>query len=155
MPHLLAHCDTRGGPDATERLLRYADGTPITARRYDYLWQRVGRHLPWAAAQQISTDWLRHTTLTWVERSFGFAVAQAYAGHSDHARDASATATYVRGVHEVAAALMALTGEPHPLCPGRWQSGRPGYGPDGTQHSAEPVPGGVASHLTQVPSPPG
>jgi len=153
MSHLLAHRDTRGGPDSGERLLRYANGTSVTARRYDYLWQRLGRHLPWVAAQQITTHWLRHTTLTWVERSFGYAVAQAYAGHSGHARDASATATYVRaGVHEVAAALAALTGEPHPLCPGPAQSGRPGDGPAGLQHSAEPVPDSAARRLTKDPS---
>ena len=58
----------------------------------------------------------RHTTLTWVERNFGYAVAQAYAGHTDSGSDAGATATYVRATaHEVAAALAALTGEPHPL----------------------------------------
>ncbi len=61
----------------------------------------------------------RHTTLTWVERNFGFAVAEAYAGHEDNrrgARSMGAMATYVRaGLPEVATALAALTGEPHPL----------------------------------------
>jgi integrase/recombinase XerC len=60
-----------------------------------------------------------HTTLTWVERQFGFAVAQAYAGHEDRGRGArsmAAMATYVRaGLPEVATALAALTGEPRPL----------------------------------------
>ena len=59
--------------------------------------------------------------MTWVERRFGFAVAQAYAGHQDTARGAramSATGTYVRaGLPEVATALAVLTGEPHPLAP--------------------------------------
>ncbi len=54
-----------------------ADGTPLTYRRYDHLWQRIGEHLPWVAVQQISTHWLRHTTLTWVERYFGNAAARA------------------------------------------------------------------------------
>lgn len=55
--------------------------------------------------------------LTWVEHRFGYAVARAYAGHTDNAGgDASTTSTYVRAsVHEVAAALATLTGEPHPL----------------------------------------
>jgi hypothetical protein len=61
----------------------------------------------------------RHATLTWVERNFGFAVAEAYAGHEDNRRGAramGAMATYVRaGLPEVATALAALTGEPHPL----------------------------------------
>ena len=99
------------------RLLRYADGRAVTYRRYDGLWVRIGRQPPWARTQQISTHWLRHTTLTWVERNFGFAVAHAYAGHTDGAGDnGSATSTYVRAtITEVAAALAALTGEPHPL----------------------------------------
>jgi integrase/recombinase XerC len=121
MTHLLAHAETRGGLDSGERLLRYATGKPITARRYDYLWNRLGEHLPWVKTQQVTTHWIRHTILTWVERRFGFAVAQAYAGHQDAARGAramSATGTYVRaGLPEVAAALAVLTGEPHPLAP--------------------------------------
>ena len=41
---------------------------------------------------------------------------EAYAGHTDSGSEAGATATYVRATtHEVAAALAALTGEPHPL----------------------------------------
>ena len=54
--------------------------------------------------------------MTWVERNFGYAVARAYAGHTDGGSEAGATATYVRAsLAEVAAALAALTGEPHPL----------------------------------------
>ena len=34
------------------------------------------------ATQDISTHWIRHTILTWVERNFGYAVARAYAGHT-------------------------------------------------------------------------
>ena len=49
-------------------------------------------------------------------RNFGYAVAQAYAGHTDGGSDTGATSTYVRAsLSEVAAALAALTGEPHPL----------------------------------------
>ncbi|HET6290888.1 MAG TPA: hypothetical protein VFG15_29595 [Amycolatopsis sp.] len=49
-----------------------------------------------------------------MERNFGFAVARAYAGHSN-SRD-NITAGYVKAdIHEVATALAALTGEPHPL----------------------------------------
>ena len=79
-------------------------------------WTRLGRHLPWVRTQQISMHWIRHTTLTWVERNFGYAVARAYAGHTDSGSEAGATATYVRAsISEVAAALTTLTGEPHPL----------------------------------------
>jgi integrase/recombinase XerC len=43
-------------------------------------------------------------------------VARAYAGHTESSGDVGATSTYVRAsLSEVAAALAALTGEPHPL----------------------------------------
>ncbi len=115
MAHLRAHATERGAPP-DGRLLRYRDGRPCTYRRYDHLWQRLGRLLPWVAVQGISAHWLRHTTLTWVERQFGYAVARAYAGHAQAGGDAGTTATYVRAsIQEVAQALSALTGERHPL----------------------------------------
>jgi integrase/recombinase XerC len=115
MTHLQQHARDRHAP-ATGQLLRYRNGQPITTRRYDHLWQRIGQHLPWVAIQQISTHWLRHTTLTWVERNFGYGVARAYAGHTDSGNDAGTTTTYIRAtLHEIAAALGTLTGEPHPL----------------------------------------
>jgi integrase/recombinase XerC len=115
MRHLQAHAAERHAP-AAGQVLRYRNGRPISRRRYDHLWTRIGRHLPWVATQQISTHWLRHTTLTWVERNFGYAVARAYAGHTDSGSEPGATATYVRAtLAEVAAAIAALTGEAHPL----------------------------------------
>ena len=55
-------------------------------------------------------------SLTWVERNFGYAVARAYAGHTDGGSETGATTTYVRAsLAEIAATLAALTGEPHPL----------------------------------------
>ena len=68
---------------------------------------------PGVRTQQISTHRIRHTTLTWVERNFGYAVARAYAGHTDSGSETSATATYVRA--SLAEMAAALTGEPHPL----------------------------------------
>ena len=115
MAALLRHAAERHAPPDGQ-LLRYRTGRRITYRRYDHLWDRLGRYLPWVRAQQISMHWIRHTTLTWVERNFGYAVAKAYAGHTDTGSDTGATATYVRATtHEVATALAALTGEPHPL----------------------------------------
>ena len=76
MAALVRHAEERHAPP-DGRLLRYTDGRPVTYRRYDGLWVRIGRHLPWVRTQQISTHWIRHTTLTWVERNFGFAVAHA------------------------------------------------------------------------------
>ena len=115
MGRLTEHGQERHAPPDGQ-LLRYANGRPITRRRYDHLWTRIGRELPWVATQGISTHWIRHSVLTWVERNFGYAVAHAYAGHTDGGSEAGATATYVRAsLSEVAAALAALTGEPHPL----------------------------------------
>ncbi|MGW0241554.1 tyrosine-type recombinase/integrase [Micromonospora chalcea] len=115
MRHLQQHAEERQAV-GTGQLLRYRNGHPITYRRYDHLWVRIGEHLPWVHVQQISTHWLRHTTLTWVERNFGYAVARAYAGHSDSGSDVGTTSTYIRAsLQEVAAALAALTNEPHPL----------------------------------------
>jgi integrase/recombinase XerC len=114
MAYLQQHGRDRHAPPSGQ-LLRYVDGRPITTRRYDHLWVRLGKNLPWVATQQVSTHWLRHTTLTWVERNFGYAIARAYAGHTDSG-NAGTTATYVRAtITEVAGALAALTGEPHPL----------------------------------------
>lgn len=113
--HLQRHSDDRNDGDEHDPLLRYRNGDPITRRRYDHLWNRIGEHLPWVAAQQISTHWLRYTTLTWVERHFGYAVARAYAGHNGRT-DFGTTATYVRAdLYEIALALASLSGEPHPL----------------------------------------
>lgn len=113
MRHLVQHAAERGGPRSGQ-LLRYRNGKPITTRRFDHLWTRVGEVLPWVATQGISTHWIRHTTLTWVERTFSYAVAAKYGGHRGKAR--GTTHTYVKAtLLEVAAALSALTGEPHPL----------------------------------------
>jgi len=116
MQLLLDHAAERGSADPDGQLLRYRTGEPITKRRYDHLWHRVGRHLTFVRDQNISTHWLRHTTLTWVERRFGYGIAHAFAGHFDSSDNA--TVTYIKAsVHDVATALAALTGEPHPLAP--------------------------------------
>nr|CEL13425.1 hypothetical protein [Kibdelosporangium sp. MJ126-NF4]CTQ99114.1 hypothetical protein [Kibdelosporangium sp. MJ126-NF4] len=48
MTHLVQHGETRHTP-RDGQLLRYANGTPITTRRYDHFWVRIGRQLPWVA----------------------------------------------------------------------------------------------------------
>ncbi|MEV1072694.1 hypothetical protein [Micromonospora parva] len=108
------HARARGAVAPTDALLRYRNGQPATYRRHDLMWKRIGRQLPWVAVQGITTHWLRHTTLTWVERHSGYGVARAYAGHTDS--PGAATTTYIKAdLHAVAAALAALTGQPHPL----------------------------------------
>ncbi|WP_252367013.1 tyrosine-type recombinase/integrase [Nocardia salmonicida] len=116
MRHLHDHAASRHAP-FTGQLLRYHDGRTITSRRYDYIWGRVADMLPWVATQGVTMHWLRHTTLTWVERTFSYAVARTYAGH--RGKGSGVTDTYVKSnLHEVAAALSVLTAEPHPLARG-------------------------------------
>nr|BFE56496.1 hypothetical protein GCM10020063_010220 [Dactylosporangium thailandense] len=111
---LAQHAAVRGAVLPADALLRYRNGRALTSRRYDELWRRIGRHLPWVAAQGITAHWLRHTTLTWVERHFGYGTARAYAGHTD--TTGPATTTYIRAdLQAVATALAAMTGQPHPL----------------------------------------
>jgi integrase len=111
---LAHHAASRGALLPAERLLRYCDGRGLTSRRYDHLWRRLGDQLPWVAAQGVTTHWLRHTTLTWVERHYGYGIARAYAGHTDNT--GPATTTYIKAdLQAVATAMAAMTGQPHPL----------------------------------------
>ncbi|GAA2698442.1 MULTISPECIES: site-specific integrase [Actinosynnema] len=65
MASLLAHREHRGnGRPTAEPLLRHSNGDPINRRRYDRMWQRLADRIPWVAARNVSTHWLRHTTLT-------------------------------------------------------------------------------------------
>ncbi|MBF6283901.1 site-specific integrase [Nocardia farcinica] len=110
---------TRNGhpitPDRNQRLLRYRNGLPLGIRRYNVLWNRLARQLPWITDHAVSTHWLRHTTLRWVERNYGPAVARAYAGHTDR-NNGNAIDIYTRAtIDEIAHALATLTGETHPL----------------------------------------
>jgi hypothetical protein len=107
----VAH-DARVGDDQLHQFLFDRLGQQATDNK-----QQIDRYPPERGHRTANeTHWLRHTTLTWVERSFGYAVARAYAGHTDSGGDAGITTTYVRAsAHEIAAALAALTGEPHPL----------------------------------------
>jgi integrase len=111
---LAEHAGCRGAVLPTDALLRFRYGKALTSRRYDHLWHRIGVRLSWVAAQGISTHWLRHTTLTWVERHFGYGIARAYAGHTD--TTGPATTTYIKAdLQAVATVLAAMTGQPHPL----------------------------------------
>lgn len=131
---LIAHFDERGDASPDSQLLRYRNGTAVGRRRYDHLRKRVRTHLPWAEVHQVSAHWLRHTTLTWVERHFGQAVAHRYAGHSDSHRQATIGVYTKATLREVAQALAALTGEPHPLADGDpW----PRWWPPDSDHGGE------------------
>ncbi|MGI8515830.1 MAG: tyrosine-type recombinase/integrase [Acidimicrobiia bacterium] len=109
---LETHSSSRGAVAADDSVFRSRRGSPITRRRYNTVFDRARSCLPWAERTPVSAHVLRHTAITAVERHAGFAVAQAFAGHSAP----SVTGTYTRArLGEVAAAVSALTGEPHPL----------------------------------------
>jgi len=75
----------------------------------------VGQHLPWVATQQITTYWIRHTTLTWVEGTSALRLPRPTPA-TRNTVVGKAMVTYIRaGLPEVATALTASTGEPHPL----------------------------------------
>ena len=62
MARLTEHGQERHAPPGGQ-LLRYRNGRPISSRRYDGRWARIGRVLPWVRTQQIGMYWIRHTTL--------------------------------------------------------------------------------------------
>jgi integrase len=85
---------------------------PVTDRTYDRIFTRAQALIPWAQRTPLTAHVLRHTAITAVERTAGFAVAAKFAGHTP----ASVTGTYTKAdVAEVARAVARLTGEPHPL----------------------------------------
>jgi site-specific recombinase XerD len=113
MQALCRHAEQRGAHESGQ-LLRARNGKPITRRRYNLLFERLGQHLPWVLTHGISIHWLRHTTLTWVERHYGTAVAREFARHSQ--TGGGVTGIYTTAtITEVATAVAHLTGEPHPL----------------------------------------
>ena len=80
MARLTEHGQERHAPPGGQ-LLRYRNGRPITSRRYDGLWTRIGRVLPWVRTQQISMHWI-HTTLTPAEgRGIPEILAEQRLGH--------------------------------------------------------------------------
>lgn len=110
---ILAIGDARGALKPDDKALRTRRGpSPISDRTYDRVFTRAQEHVPWAQRTPLTAHVLRHTAITAVERVAGFAVAQAFAGH----QPGSVTGTYTKAsLHEVAAAVATLTGEPHPL----------------------------------------
>lgn len=76
------------------RVFHYLDGRCLTDRRFDTIFKRVDRVLPWAKSLGVSLHWIRYSTLTDVRVTSGERVATAYAGHGDQA--GGITAVYTR-----------------------------------------------------------
>jgi integrase len=103
--------------NSTDLVLRYRNGTPMTARRYDLLFKRLRKEVP--EAGPISLHYLRHTAITLVERVSSYSVARRFAGHSASA-SAETTSTYITvPMSDVALAVGRVWGEAHPLSQGR------------------------------------
>lgn len=73
---------TRGGWGLDDAVFRYADGHPLTRRRFNTLFDRLDKETDWAEPLDVGAHWLRHTTLSDIAAVSGIRVAEAYAGHS-------------------------------------------------------------------------
>jgi integrase len=106
------HATGRGATASGEAVFRAVGGAPLSPRRYSTIFDRARACLDWADRAPVSAHVLRHTAVTAVGRRAGYAVAQAFAGHSPP----SVTGLYLQAsTTEVAATVATLTGEAHPL----------------------------------------
>jgi integrase len=109
---LESHARGRGASGGQAPVFRTKRGDPITRRRYNTLFDRAQEVPPWTARTPVTAHALRHTAGAAIERIAGYSVAEAFLGHAP----SSVTGIYSRArLDEVAAAVEALTGEPHPL----------------------------------------
>jgi integrase/recombinase XerC len=107
-----AHAQSRGAARNQDPVFRTKRDRPITRRRYNTLFDGAQAALPWTARTPVTAHALRHTAGTAIERIAGYSVAGAFFGHAP----STVTGIYSRArLDEVAAAVAALTGEPHPL----------------------------------------
>ena len=83
MRHLVAHAAERGAP-VDGPLFSYKNGSPIGGRRYNYRWRRVGEHLPGRHEGRDRPIDQAHHAQVGGTRVYGYAVARAYAGHTEH-----------------------------------------------------------------------
>ena len=95
-------------PDGTTRSAPH----PLTARRYNSLWDRLCRHVPWADQIHARPHDLRKTGAEFIERACGYAVAKAWLRHAD----GDQTLTYTKAKPaEIARGFELYTGRSHPL----------------------------------------
>lgn len=108
------HAHQRGARSPNDPVFRQRNGRPISARRYNTIFDRARTCLEWADRTPVSAHVLRHTAITAVGRLAGYPVAQAFAGHAPP----SVTGLYMQAtIEEVATAIATLTDQPHPLAP--------------------------------------
>jgi integrase/recombinase XerC len=84
---LLALAKSRGSVTSDDPIFRFhpngnGKGRALSARRFERLWERLREEILWVAEKQVSNHWLRHSTLTWVDRVVSSpAITSKYAGH--------------------------------------------------------------------------
>ncbi len=80
MDRLVVHASDRHHHG--DLVLHRKDGGHLNNKWFEGFARRI-QQLPWSAELGVSAHWLRHTTITDLERIAGVRVAAAYAGHSD------------------------------------------------------------------------
>ncbi|GIF25703.1 site-specific recombinase XerC [Actinoplanes tereljensis] len=89
-----------------------------TRRKNDGLFNRIKRDLDWANELGVSAHWLRHTTLSKVERvTKSMGLTAAFAGHKLSGIGATATYAGRYNLKDVCWAFTVTFGLPHPLVP--------------------------------------
>lgn len=129
--HLEAFAISRGGPVCDRRSPTYDLSRPVfyyrfplrtptgdlephslTDRRYDTLYLRIQKTLPWANEIGLTSHCLRRTGATIIERIAGTQTARLFLRHGDR----TVTDTYAASSMErLADAVSIYTGSPHPL----------------------------------------
>lgn len=64
-------------------MFRSRRGTPITRKRYEYLYDRLDAHTTWSGMLDVGIHWIRHTTLDDIRTVADERTAHCYAGHTD------------------------------------------------------------------------
>jgi integrase len=88
-------------------------GRPLSRGRYETLWKRISKELSWVSEKRVSNHWIRHTTLSWLDRAgTPETVVSKYAGHGS----ANVTQRYTKvRLEEISKAHERLFGKAHPL----------------------------------------
>jgi integrase len=92
---LVAHRALRH--DGCNLVLHRRDGGHINDKWFEGFARRI-QNLAWAKELGVSAHWIRHTTITDIERIAGVRVAAAYAGHADS--NFGVTGTYTKASPE-------------------------------------------------------
>lgn len=113
---LIQIANERGSIGPDDPVFRYhplaaGRGAPMKVKRFETLWSRISKQLKWVDDEGITSHWVRHTTLTWVDRVASPTVASKYAGHGP--MNVTSHYTKVR-LEEVSRAHEALFGQFHP-----------------------------------------